>query len=120
MTELALEEAIQILVQKPVFLRRKASMVFRQSNFSPTFVNTGVQGPGNLGLRDQRLGPNRGRYQDAHEDHGFLLDQDSYTTFDFPGIPTAINDSGQIVGYGGGHGFLLEHGARLAGPLPHV
>jgi uncharacterized membrane protein len=60
-----------------------------------------------------------GSYRDtAGNDHGFLLDQGRYTTFDVPGSQftsaTGINASGQIVGlysdFDGLQAFLLDKG----------
>ena len=40
--------------------------------------------------------------------HGFVLDHDTFTTFDVPGTPTGINNRGEIVGGTGGHGFVMS------------
>jgi probable HAF family extracellular repeat protein len=69
-----------------------------------------------------------GSYRDVGGiDHGFLLDNGSYTTLDVPGsistYPSGINDSGQIVGYYNDaavnpHGFVLDNGRYTTLDVP--
>ena len=87
-----------------VLLQGVTGQVKAQPTYSyTTFDVPGAPFPRNIfatGINDS--GQIVGGYQDATEDHAFLLDQGIYTTINPPGsqftIATGINASGQIVG----------------------
>jgi len=59
-----------------------------------------------------------GHYIDSSGAHGYVYDNGAFTTFDVPGLsatlPSAINDRGEVVGYGSSSdvpGFIYDNGA---------